>query len=63
MAGKNDMKQVRRKMKEHVGMITISHEKVGKQGRDDWCVYYPTKTALHTVWLARTIVQHINCHF
>ena len=34
----------------------MTHEKVEKQGRDN----LSHKTALHTVWLARTIVQHIN---
>ena len=50
-------------MKSNVGMITynynMTHEKVEKQGRDDHCEL-SHKTALHTVWLARTIVQHIH---
>jgi len=37
----------------------MTHEKVEKQGRDDHCEL-SHKTALHTVWFARTIVQHIN---
>ena len=32
----------------------MTHEKVEKQGRDDHCEL-SHKTALHTVWLARTI--------
>ena len=49
-----------KKMKSNVGMITyfiMTREKVEKQGRDDHCEL-SHKTALHTVWLARTIVQH-----
>ena len=47
-------------MKGNVGMISMTLEKVGKQGRDipDRCVL-SHKTALHTVWLAGTIVQHL----
>ena len=51
-----------KKMKTNVGMITyfiMTREKVEKQGRDDHCEL-SHKTALHTVWLARTIVQHRN---
>ena len=47
-----------KKMKSNVGMITyfiMTREKVEKQGRDDHCEL-SHKTALHTVWLARTIV-------
>ena len=40
----------------------MTHEKVEKQGRDDHCEL-SHKTALHTVWLARTIVQHRNFYF
>ena len=49
----------------NIGMITyyiMTREKVEKQGRDDHCEL-SHKTALHTVLLARTIVQHRNFYF